>query len=63
MLTWENHRPSVDLRKGLGGDGRAICADGGADGHEKAFVRSALSFLFMHSEDSYPKVAAEPAMY
>jgi hypothetical protein len=36
VLTLKDRGSSVDSAKGLGGNGRAVGADGGADGHEEA---------------------------
>lgn len=36
VLAGKDHRSPMDLRKRFGGDGRAICSDGGTDGHEEA---------------------------
>lgn len=55
----------MDLREGLGGYGRAVCSDGGANGHEEAIVSHVSICQTRPSRKSYtyPNVAAEPAMY
>jgi hypothetical protein len=54
-VSWEDHRPSVDLRKGLGGNRRALCADRATDGHEEALI-FALALLPAHGHcESLPE--------
>jgi hypothetical protein len=62
VLARQDHGPAVDPVEGLGGNGGAVCADRGTNGHEEA-VASVSVCMWGDSRGAYPKVAAEPAMY
>jgi hypothetical protein len=63
VLSRQDCRAVVDAAEGLGGDGRAVCADSCADGHEEAVAFGQYRTHTIERTKAYPNVAAEPAIY
>lgn len=62
VLTLQDCRSTADPTESLGGDGRAVGSNGGADGHEEA-ENTSQRMLATTGSATCPNVAAEPIMY
>ena len=58
-MSWENDGSSARAVESLCGDGRAVCPDGGTDGHEEAGIHISMlqwecRSIIMHTQRLLP---------